>query len=93
MTPRRRPPPARPAWLSWPIEISPHVERRMEERGFSEVELREMVEFATTWRASAAEGRFVLCAGLAGRPWEVVVEPDDFLEHLVVVTAYRKSPA
>lgn len=64
----------------------------MEERGFSEVELREMVERATAWRPSPAEGRFVLTATLSGRLWEVVVEPDTFLEHLVVVTAYRKSP-
>ena len=63
----------------------------MEERGFSEVDLREMIELAGMWRASAVEGRFVLTAALAGRPWEVVVEPDAFLEHLVVVTAYRKS--
>ena len=32
----------------------------MEERGFSEVELREMIEHAGAWRPSPAEGRFVL---------------------------------
>ena len=91
MNPRRRTP-AWPPWYDWSLEISPHVERRMEERGFSEVELREMIERASAYRESAADGRFVLAAAHLGRPWEVVVEPDPLLEHLVVVTAYRKSP-
>lgn len=32
-----------PAWWAWELEITPHVEKRMEPRGFTEIELREML--------------------------------------------------
>ena len=60
----------------------------MEDRGFNEIDLRRILEQAGGYRADIVEGRFVIEARRAGRPWEVIVEPDDVRELLVVITAY-----
>jgi hypothetical protein len=77
-----------PEWWAWDLELTPHVEKRMEDRGFSEVDLRAMLEHATDYRAADVEDRFVIEASLRSRRWEVVVEPDQELCLLVVVTGY-----
>lgn len=63
----------------------------MEDRGFSEVELRAMMEGAMTHRPDVFEGRFVLETAHRGAPWEVIVEPDREGQLLVVITAYGVS--
>ena len=35
-----------PKWWDWELEISPHVEKRMEERDFTEIDLRAMMQRA-----------------------------------------------
>lgn len=81
-----------PEWWHWELELTPHVEKRMEDRGFNEVELREMLERATAFRADVVDGRFVIETRFHGRKWEVVVEPDELEHLLVVVTAYGVEP-
>ena len=39
------------------------------------------------------EGRFVIQARHAGRPWEVIVEPDEMHHLLVIITAYPVEQA
>jgi len=77
-----------PTWWDWELELSPHVLKRMVDRGFSEVELRAMLEGASKWRRDVAPGRWVIETRHKKRPWEVIVEPDVELELLVVITAY-----
>jgi hypothetical protein len=60
----------------------------MEDRGFSEVELRAMLHDAVGYRLDVIDGRWIIDARLRGRSWEVVVEPDDVEQLLVAVTAY-----
>lgn len=60
----------------------------MEDRGFTELDLRRMLEEAMAWRPSANAGRFIIEARHENRRWEVVVEPDIEELILVVVTAY-----
>lgn len=60
----------------------------MEDRDFNEVDLRRMLEYASSYRADIVEDRFVIDARQAGRPWEVIVEPDVERQLLVVITAY-----
>jgi hypothetical protein len=84
---------AEPEWWNWELELSPHVLDRMTDRAFSETDLRVMLADATRWRASAAPGRFVIPADLGGQRWEVVVEPDEVDQVLVVVTAYPVTGA
>jgi hypothetical protein len=77
-----------PEWWDWDLEITPHVEQRMEEREFTEVDLREMLQHAAGFRADHVEGRFILDVNHRNRPWHVIVEPDEEERLLVVVTAY-----
>lgn len=49
-----------PPWWEWPLELTPHLEKRMEDRGFNEVELRAMLEAATGYRDDVVDGRFVV---------------------------------
>ena len=81
-----------PDWWDWELELTPHVEKRMEDRGFTEVDLREMLERAAGYRPDLVEGRFVIEARSKGKKWEVVVEPDQVEHLLVVVTAYGVEP-
>jgi len=77
-----------PSWWDWELELSPHLFKRMVDRQFGEVELRKMLEHAKGYRADIMEGRWVVDVAHQGERWEVIVEPDDRLELLVVVTAY-----
>jgi hypothetical protein len=77
-----------PSWWDWELEITPHLEKRMEDRHFTEVDLREMFGQAITVRTDVVEGRFVIVTRHQGQLWEVIVEPDADDLLLVVVTAY-----
>jgi hypothetical protein len=59
----------------------------MEDRSFTELDLRGMLEAATGYRKDIAPGRWVIEAKRGRTPWEVIVEPDPSLEILVVITA------
>ena len=76
-----------PEWWAWELELSPHVLKRMVDRGFSEVDLREMLEHATGLRPDTTPGRWVAETRHVRRDWEVVIEPDDDARRQVVVTA------
>ena len=77
-----------PVWWDWELELTPHLEKRMEDRDFTEVDVRLMLEHASSYRAGESKGRFTVQTRLRGRAWEVVVEPDEVEHLLVVVTAY-----
>jgi hypothetical protein len=81
-----------PEWWDWELDLTPHVEKRMEDRDFTEIDLREMLERARGHRPDFVEDRFVIETRFRGRPWEVVVEPDEVEHLLVVVTAYGIEP-
>lgn len=77
-----------PEWWGWELELTPHLEKRMEDRSFTEVDLRTMLDRASGFRLDVAEGRWVVETRHGGTQWEVVVEPDLMMNLLVVVTAY-----
>lgn len=77
-----------PPWWQWELELTPHLLKRMEDRGFTEVELREMLEKAESYEADVVEGRFVIETRHRRKRWQVIVEPDAVATRLVVVTAY-----
>lgn len=60
----------------------------MIDRGFTEVDLRQMLDDATGYRADIEPGRWVIGTFHENRPWDIIVEPDTTLELLVVITAY-----
>lgn len=49
-----------PDWWEWEIELTPHLQKRMEDRDFSEIDLRAMLEHARAHRPDVVEGRFVI---------------------------------
>lgn len=52
-----------PAWWDWELELSPHLVDRMQDRAFSETDLRVMLETARGLRADSEPGRWVIeCA-------------------------------
>jgi len=63
----------------------------MEDRGFTEVELREMMEVAEKYREDIVAERWVIETRHKRKRWEVIVEPDRAVELLVVITAYPVS--
>ncbi len=77
-----------PAWWGWELELTPHLEKRMEDRSFTETDLRRMLEDARGYRPDVVQDRWVIETRHAGVPWEVIVEPDPVAEKLVVVSAY-----
>jgi len=77
-----------PGWWHWELGFTGHVEVRMEERGFSEVDLRSMLGNATNIVPAHRTGRWLIYTRHAGQPWVVVVEPDPDDKILMIVTAY-----
>jgi hypothetical protein len=59
----------------------------MEDRGFTEIELRDMMEVASGLSPQAT-GRWAVESRWHGREWKLIVEPDPTAEQLVVITAY-----
>ena len=47
-----------------------------------------MLEAATGYHKDIVPGRWVIEAKRGRTPWEIIVEPDDSLKLLVVITAY-----
>ena len=82
--PRRK----RPRWWTWELELTPHLHKRMLDRGFTEVDVRTMLGAARRIRRDVVAGRWVAETRFRRTRWEVIVEPDDEYQLLVVVTAY-----
>lgn len=78
-----------PPWWEWELELTSYTYKRLRERDCTEIELRRMMESATSYRRSKREGRWVIETRFRRKPWKVVVEPISEKERLVVVTAYE----
>ena len=77
-----------PKWWVWELVLTSHVELRMEERDFTEIDLRRMLERASTVEPARAEGRFEVVTRHGGRKWSVILEPDLGERLLFLVTAF-----
>lgn len=80
-----------PDWWHWEIELSPHLLKRMTERGFNETDLREMLQSAGGHRENHEPGRYVIETSHDGQPWEIIVEPSPAEQVLIIITAYEIS--
>jgi len=78
-----------PEWWDFELELSPHLEDRMIDRGFSEADLRLMIEVAQALGVGKTPGRWIVRTSHLGEAWEVVVEPDELDRVIVVITAYK----
>jgi hypothetical protein len=77
-----------PGWWVWDVELTPHVLKRMEDRGFTEVDLRRMIDGARDLKPDILRGRWQVLTRLGRRRWVVIVEPDVAKQVVVIVTAY-----
>jgi hypothetical protein len=80
-------------WWDWELRFISHTEHRMEERSFSEVELRTMLADATGLTPSRREGRWLIRTRFMRMPWVVVVEPDPIDQIVYVITAFPETSA
>lgn len=78
-----------PEWWHWELELTPHVERRMAERGINELTLRAMLLKPKGWHPVDQPDRYAIVAVHRRGDWRIIVEPDVDNHVLVVVTAYR----
>ena len=77
-----------PAWWGWELELSLHLLKRMNDRDFTEIDIRHILNSATSIRRDVVSGRWVAATRLRGCRWDVIVEPDPDVELLFVITAY-----
>ena len=77
-----------PDWWEWELELSPHLEKRMVHRSFTEIDLRAMLENAEAYRRDIVDGRWLIETRHRRHPWHVIVEPERLESLLVVITAY-----
>jgi hypothetical protein len=80
---------ATPPWWDWDLVLTPHIKRRMRPRGFSEVDVRGMLESSTGLRSGNEDGRFIAEGRRGSERWEIVLEPDSEQTVIWVITAYR----
>lgn len=60
----------------------------MEDRDFNEVELRQMLIEASSYRENVIFDRWVIETRHRNSRWEIIVEPDGLRRRLVIITAY-----
>jgi hypothetical protein len=77
-----------PEWWDWELEFSPHLFKRMLDRGFTELDLRTMLEHARGYRPDVVVGRWVVVSLHRRQTWEIIVEPDFNAKRLLIITAY-----
>ena len=80
-----------PEWWEWELVFTGHVDRRMEQRGVAEVDVRDMLQRARGYRPTVTPRRFMIDTNHQGQPWIVIVEPDPHEQRLVIVTAYEAT--
>ena len=49
-----------PEWWYWELDITLHLEKRMIDRDFSEIDLRTMFEYATGYERDVVKGRWII---------------------------------
>jgi gluconate kinase len=77
-----------PEWWFWDVEITPHIEKRMLQRDFNEIELRQMLHSAKYFEKDIVDGRFKILTDFKKNEWEIIVDPDYEENLLVIITAY-----
>lgn len=78
-----------PPWWEWEMDPWDHTKERMEERSFTEVDLRRMMEVAKGYKPAKRPGRWIIETKFKGKPWNVIVKPDYDAKTLEVVTSYQ----
>jgi hypothetical protein len=78
-----------PEWWDWELLFTDHTKLRLEQRDLTELEVRAMLERANKYRPDPIDWRFQIPARHRRQPWIVVVEPNEMLKKLVIITVYE----
>ena len=81
----------RPEWWDWELDFGDHIRERMEQRGISEIEVREALERATSLSPTRRHGRWLARAHFRRQTWVVVLEPEVTEQITHVVTVYFRD--
>lgn len=76
-----------PDWWERELEISSHCLKRMSDRGFTEADVRVMMDDAQSVELQD-HGTYIVLTLLEQVRWEVIVKPDEKKQVIIVVTAY-----
>jgi len=79
-----------PEWWDWELFFTDHTKLRLEERDLTELEVRAMLQRANRYEPDSIDWRFQIRVRYQRRPWIVIVEPNEMLKRLVIVTAYEE---
>jgi len=77
-----------PAWWKWELELTSHLENRIVDREFSEIDLRIMIENASGCIRNKVKGRWLIKTKHKKKSWEIIIVPDFEEKVIVVITAY-----
>jgi hypothetical protein len=77
-----------PEWWHWELELTPHLEKRMLQRGFTEIDLRKMLSVPLSIKRDIIAHRWRVEARYQGNSWHVIIEPDSEKQTIVVITAF-----
>jgi len=80
-----------PIWWEWELELTPHIEKRMYQRGITEKDLRRMLSTVSDIRPDRVVGRWIADTRPAGKDWHIIIEPDNSDKRLVLITAYPQE--
>jgi len=78
-----------PAWWGWELRLDNHVLGRMEDRDFTEIDLRSMLHSVSSVRRHELPERWIVRSRWKRQLWNVILELDHERQEIVVVTAYR----
>lgn len=84
--------PTWPDWWEWELELSSHLLKRMEDRDFTELDVRRMLSGASGLGPDIVPDRWVIETRHRRKPWEVIVERDPDAQLLIVIAAYPIEP-
>lgn len=75
------------------MALSDHVQDQIDDRGITEIELRQMLAHARRYRRSRHAGTFLVAGRMRGQEWTIAVRPDPTRRRTVVVTAFPQAEA
>ena len=78
-----------PYWWSWPLVIPDHAANRMEERGWTEIEVRRVLGQPRSLDQDPEPGRWRVPCRRGREHWCIIVEPEKRRRWLVMVTIIR----
>lgn len=62
-----------PEWWNWPLELTPHIEKRMVQRDLNEIDLRTMLYNARGLKEDKEPGRWIIYSKIGFDNWEIIV--------------------